>query len=62
MGFLGGLFSAKNTSAENPKNYREIGLKTNPSNHGWYTCVHCQKKDLDFYNEIKKEAKRRGLI
>ena len=26
------------------KNYRKIGLKTNISNYGWYTCVHCGKK------------------
>lgn len=24
--------------------YRKIGLETNPSNYGWYTCVHCGKK------------------
>ena len=25
-------------------NYRKTGLETNPSNYGWYTCVHCHKK------------------
>ena len=32
-------------------NYRKIGLKTNPSNYGWYECVHChrhfRKGDID---------------
>jgi 5-methylcytosine-specific restriction endonuclease McrA len=25
-------------------NYRKTGLNTNPSNYGWYTCVHCGRK------------------
>lgn len=24
--------------------YRKMGLETNPSNYGWYTCVHCGRK------------------
>ncbi|MBQ7796329.1 MAG: HNH endonuclease [Lachnospiraceae bacterium] len=24
-------------------NYRKTGLETNPSNYGWYRCVHCGK-------------------
>lgn len=24
--------------------YRKTGLDTNPSNYGWYTCVHCGRK------------------
>lgn len=31
-------------SIEQSKKYREIGLSTNNSNYGWYTCVHCGKK------------------
>lgn len=46
MRFLGGLnrLSTKNIKNENPKNYRKMGLDTNPSNYGWYKCVHCGKK------------------
>lgn len=46
MSFFGGLnrLSSKNINTENPKNYRKTGLNTNPSNYGWYTCVHCGKK------------------
>lgn len=25
-------------------NYRKVGLDTNASNYGWYTCVHCGRK------------------
>ena len=39
---LGGGIHTKNPEAS--KDYREIGLKTNNSNYGWYTCVHCGRK------------------
>ena len=29
---------------EEDKNYRKVGLETNYSNYGWYTCVHCGRK------------------
>lgn len=46
MGLLKRLknLSAETTKAENPKNYRKIGLATNPSNYGWYKCTHCGRK------------------
>lgn len=36
--------SQDNSASEPSKNYRKTGLNTNPSNYGWYTCVHCGKK------------------
>lgn len=34
----------EDNKSEASKNYREVGLKTNNPNYGWYTCVHCGKK------------------
>lgn len=34
----------KQNSAPTTSSYRKTGLETNPSNYGWYTCVHCGRK------------------
>ena len=36
--------SALNNMSSKGESYRSLGLETNPSNYGWYTCVHCGKK------------------
>ena len=35
---------AKQKSTSISSSYRKTGLETNPSNYGWYTCVHCGRK------------------
>ena len=41
-GEIGMFFFGK--KKEEDKNYRKVGLETNYSNYGWYTCVHCGRK------------------
>lgn len=38
------LPKTKQKDVSAPVSYRKIGLETNISNYGWYTCVHCGKK------------------
>lgn len=35
---------AKQSNTSISSSYRKTGLETNPSNYGWYTCVHCGRK------------------
>ncbi len=45
MSMFGLKKTAKSSNMDKEgESYREKGLRTNPSNYGWYTCVHCGKK------------------
>lgn len=39
-----GILRFRSDRSSDINNYRQVGLKTNPSNYGWYTCVHCGRK------------------